>query len=117
MVHKVANGTTPRGFESKLGAAADALRDSMDPAEYNHVALGLTFRRYISAAFETKHADLEMQRARGANPEDSDEFRAAGIPWIPNICRGHSHNCSSQRHTKRGCNDNGFSCERLRLLA
>ena len=31
---------------------ADALRGSMDAAEYKHVALGLIFLKYISDAFE-----------------------------------------------------------------
>ena len=35
----LANGT-PLGFESKLWAAADALRNNMDAAEYKHVVLG-----------------------------------------------------------------------------
>jgi type I restriction enzyme M protein len=40
------------GFEAKLWAAADALRGSMDAAEYKHVVLGLIFLKYISDAFE-----------------------------------------------------------------
>ena len=31
------------GFEQKLWAAADALRNNMDAAEYKHVVLGLIF--------------------------------------------------------------------------
>jgi type I restriction enzyme M protein len=38
------NATTGTlGFEAKLWATADALRGSMDTAEYKHVALGLIF--------------------------------------------------------------------------
>ena len=44
------------GLESKLWAAADALRNNMDAAEYKHVVLGLIFLKYISDAFEAKHA-------------------------------------------------------------
>jgi len=40
------------GFESELWKAADALRGSMDAAEYKHVVLGLLFLKYISDAFE-----------------------------------------------------------------
>jgi type I restriction enzyme M protein len=40
------------GFEAKLWAAADALRGSMDAAEYKHVVLGLIFLKYISDVFE-----------------------------------------------------------------
>jgi type I restriction enzyme M protein len=55
-VTTLANGT-PLGFESKLWAAADALRNNMDAAEYKHVVLGLIFLKYISDAFEAKHAE------------------------------------------------------------
>ena len=37
------NTSSPLGFESQLWAAADALRNNMDPAEYKHVVLGLIF--------------------------------------------------------------------------
>jgi type I restriction enzyme M protein len=40
------------GFEAALWAAADALRNNMDAAEYKHVVLGLIFLKYISDAFE-----------------------------------------------------------------
>ena len=38
------------------GSMADALRGSMDAAEYKHVVLGLIFLKYISDAFEERHA-------------------------------------------------------------
>ena len=57
-----------REFEAKLWAAADALRNNMDAAEYKHVVLGLIFLKYISDAFEAKHAELEAQKARGRRP-------------------------------------------------
>jgi len=59
----------------------------MDAAEYKHVVLGLIFLKYISDAFEAKHAELEAQRAQGANPEDPDEYRAASIFWVPKEAR------------------------------
>ncbi len=71
------------GFEAKLWAAADALRGSMDAAEYKHVVLGLIFLKYISDAFEEQHAKLEAERAQGADPEDPDEYRALNIFWVP----------------------------------
>ncbi len=52
-------------FEAKLWAAADALRNNMDAAEYKHVVLGLIFLKYISDAFEAKHAELERQKVQG----------------------------------------------------
>ncbi len=75
------------GFEAKLWQTADALRNNMDAAEYKHVVLGLIFLKYISDAFEAKHADLETQRAQGADPEDPDEYRAASIFWVPREAR------------------------------
>ena len=40
------------GYEAELWQMADALRGSMDAAEYKHVVLGLIFLKYISDAFE-----------------------------------------------------------------
>jgi len=71
------------GFETTLWAAADALRNNMDAAEYKHVVLGLIFLKYISDAFEAKHAELEEQKDEGADPEDPDEYRAVNIFWVP----------------------------------
>src|SRR5262249_30333072 len=44
------------GYEARLWQMADALRGSMDAAEYKHVVLGLIFLKYISDAFEAQHA-------------------------------------------------------------
>ena len=82
----MANDTYPV-IESKLWAAADALRNNMDAAEYKHVVLGLIFLKYISDAFEAKHSELEAQKAQGAEPEDPDEYRAASIFWVPKEAR------------------------------
>jgi type I restriction enzyme M protein len=84
---KKADTTANLGFEAKLWAAADALRNNMDAAEYKHVVLGLIFLKYISDAFEAKHAELEAQQAEGADPEDRDEYRAASIFWVPKEAR------------------------------
>jgi hypothetical protein len=70
------------GFEAKLWAAADALRNNMDAAEYKHVVLGLIFLKYISDAFE-QHAKLLAEKAKGADPEGPDEYRAESIFWVP----------------------------------
>src|SRR3954454_24688611 len=75
------------GFEAKLWAAADALRNNMDAAEYKHIVLGLFFLKYISDAFEAKHAELEVQRSEGADPEDPDEYQAVSIFWVPREAR------------------------------
>ncbi len=84
---KQKNGTANLGFEAKLWAAADALRNNMDAAEYKHVVLGLIFLKYISDAFEAKHAELNAQKKQGADPEDPDEYRAANIFWVPKEAR------------------------------
>jgi type I restriction enzyme M protein len=75
------------GIEAKLWGMADALRNNMDAAEYKHVVLGLIFLKYISDAFEAKHAELLSQEAEGANPEDPDEYRAINIFWVPKEAR------------------------------
>jgi type I restriction enzyme M protein len=80
---KNGNSSVPLGIESQLWAAADGLRGSMDAAEYKHVVLGLIFLKYISDAFEERHAALELERAEGADPEDPDEYRATNVFWVP----------------------------------
>jgi type I restriction enzyme M protein len=55
----------------------------MDAAEYKHVCLGLLFLKYISDAFEERHAALIAEKAKGADPEDPDEYRARSIFWVP----------------------------------
>ena len=77
-----AHGATT-GYEAELWQMADTLRGSMDAAEYKHVVLGLIFLKYISDAFEERHARLEGERSQGADPEDPDEYRAENIFWVP----------------------------------
>src|SRR2546428_6146529 len=80
----VANATAATiGYEAQLWQMADALRGSMDAAEYKHVVLGLLFLKYISDAFEEQHAKLAAEKAHGADPEDADEYRALNIFWVP----------------------------------
>src|SRR5687767_15266280 len=71
------------GYEAELWQMADALRGSMDAAEYKHVCLGLLFLKYISDAFEERHLALQAEKAQGADPEDPDEYRAQNIFWVP----------------------------------
>ena len=70
-------------YRSELWRMADALRGSMDAAEYKHVVLGLIFLKYISDAFEEAYARLEQEIVDGADPEDPDEYRAQSIFWVP----------------------------------
>ena len=71
------------GHEAELWRMADALRGSMDAAEYKHVVLGLIFLKYISDAFEEMHARLQGEQHEGADPEDPDEYRAENFFWVP----------------------------------
>ena len=75
------SSNTALGFEATLWATADKLRGNLDAAEYKHVVLGLIFLKYISDAFAEKHADL--QKEKGADPEDRDEYTADNIFWVP----------------------------------
>ena len=75
------------GFEAILWQAADKLRGHMDAAEYKHVVLGLIFLKYISDAFEEKHAQLTAEVDQGADPEDPDEYRAINVFWVPKEAR------------------------------
>ena len=70
------------GYEAELWAMADALRGSMDAAEYKHVALGLIFLKYISDAFEERHAVVLAEWGEVA-AEDRDEYTAENIFWVP----------------------------------
>ena len=70
------------GHEAELWAMADALRGSMDAAEYKHVVLGLIFLKYISDAFEERHAAVLAEWGEEA-AEDRDEYIAENIFWVP----------------------------------
>jgi len=69
------------GFEATLWSTADQLRGSMDASEYKHPVLGLIFLKYISDAFEEKHAQLA--READSDPEDRDEYVAENVFWVP----------------------------------
>lgn len=72
-------------IEAQLWAMADKLRGSMDAALYKHVALGLLFLKYISDAFDERHAALSKDKH--ADPEDRDEYIAERIFWVPKGAR------------------------------
>ena len=73
------------GFEAELFKAADKLRGNMEPSDYKHVALGLIFLKYISDAFEARHAALLAEDPQAA--EDKDEYLADNIFWVPRDAR------------------------------
>lgn len=77
------------GFEAELFKAADKLRGNMEPSDYKHVALGLIFLKYISDAFEARHAELlaEDPGSRNGAAEDKDEYLADNIFWVPKDAR------------------------------
>ena len=75
------------GYEAELWQMADALRGSLDAAEYKHVVLGLIFLKYISDAFQEAHTKLTAEVGEGADPEDPDEYRARNIFWVPTEAR------------------------------
>ena len=75
-------GDTVAGYESQLWRMADALRGSMDAAEYKHVVLGLIFLKYISDAFEERHAEVLAEWGEDA-ADDRDEYIAENIFWVP----------------------------------
>ena len=82
----VPNGGATIGHEAELWAMADALRGSMDAAEYKHVALGLIFLKYISDAFEERHAAVLAEWGEEA-AEDRDEYTAESVFWVPTEAR------------------------------
>jgi type I restriction enzyme M protein len=73
------------GFEAQLFLAADKLRKNLEPSDYKHVALGLIFLKYISNAFEAKHAALLAEDPVAA--EDQDEYLAENVFWVPKKAR------------------------------
>jgi type I restriction enzyme M protein len=73
------------GFQAEMFKAADKLRGNMEPSDYKHVALGLVFLKYISDAFEAKHAALLADDPAAA--EDKDEYLADQIFWVPKEAR------------------------------
>ncbi len=93
------NGDKPTNYEAELWQMADALRGSMDAAEYKHVVLGLIFLKYISDAFEEMYTRLKGEIAEGADPEDPDEYRAENIFWVPPEARWANLQASARQST------------------
>ena len=74
------------GYEAELWAMADALRGSMDAAEYKHVVLGLIFLKYISDAF-VERREAVLAECDEETAEDRDEYIAENIFWVPQEAR------------------------------
>ncbi len=87
-------------FEKTLWEAADGLRGSVEAAQYKHLVLGLLFLKYLSDAFETRRAWLDLQtRTNGSDYfatddsvradilEDRDEYVSENVFWVPEKAR------------------------------
>ena len=77
-----AESGAPPDYRAELWGMANALRGSMDAAEYKHVVLGLIFLKYISDAFEERHAEVLAEWGEEA-AEDVDEYLAENVFWVP----------------------------------
>ncbi len=56
-LNKTSPAAPAKTLEVKLWDAANKMRGAVPPTEYMHVCLGMVFLRYLSAAFEWKHAN------------------------------------------------------------
>ena len=72
-------------FENKLWEMADKLRGNIESSEYKHVILGLIFLKYISDAFEEKHAELVADG--DGFEEDRDAYTEKSIFFVPPSAR------------------------------
>ncbi|NOU07180.1 MAG: type I restriction-modification system subunit M [Hyphomicrobiaceae bacterium] len=80
--------SAPKGdldFAAELFKAADRMRGNVEPSEYKHIVLGLIFLKYVSDAFEAHRTKLAADDL--ADPEDSDEYLAANVFWVPEKAR------------------------------
>jgi len=82
-------------LKDTLWKAADKLRGSMDASQYKDVVLGLVFLKYVSDAFEERRGAILAEcvadglTEEDAQPllEDQDEYRRAGVFWVPTRSR------------------------------
>lgn len=76
------------GFEAELWAAADKMRNNLDPAEYKHVVLGLIFLKYISDSFEEVRGQILADKDHyEGQEEDKDAYQAENVFWVPKDAR------------------------------
>ena len=82
--------------EKVLFDAANALRGSVESAEYKHLALGLVFLKYVSDGFAARRKQLDAltrgpdsewftddEAQREEILEDRDEYRSENVFWVP----------------------------------
>ena len=88
--------STMKELKDTLWKAADKLRGSMDASQYKDVILGLVFLKYVSDAFEERHAQIRAElEATGSYDEDQiaqlvndiDEYTGHGVFWVPPTAR------------------------------
>ncbi len=80
--------TSNVGFEETLWAAADKMRNNMDPAEYKHVVLGLIFLKYISDSFEEVYKQIKADPDYyEGQEEDKDVYVGENVFWVPKEAR------------------------------
>jgi len=88
--------STMKELKDTLWKAADKLRGSMDASQYKDVILGLVFLKYVSDAFDERHAQIRTElEATGSYDEDQiaqlvndiDEYTGHGVFWVPPTAR------------------------------
>src|SRR5699024_3026035 len=87
--------TTMKELKDTLWKAADKLRGSMDASQYKDVILGLVFLKYVSDAFTERRREMGVELAAegfsdeqiALMEEDLDEYRSAGVFWVPKRAR------------------------------
>jgi len=86
--------------EKVLFDAADAMRGSVESAEYKHLVLGLVFLKYVSDGFAARRAQLgaltrepgsewftDDEAERADVLEDRDEYEVVNVFWVPKDAR------------------------------
>ena len=88
--------STMKELKDTLWKAADKLRGSMDASQYKDVILGLVFVKYVSDAFDERHAQIrtELEATGSYNDDqitqlvnDTDEYTGHGVFWVPPTAR------------------------------
>jgi len=104
---KTAKNGANLGFEQTLWQAADKLRGNMDASDYKHVVLGLIFLKYISDAFEERHAVLKseptpiLKIATNTLPKTSSGFQSRSLAQAPGRRQAARHRQTPRRSYAR----------------
>ena len=81
----------------------------MDASKYKDIVLGLIFIKYISDAFEERHANLVKE---GFGKEDKDAYRGVKIFWVPKKARWkYIHENSKSENPGKLVNDAMYAIE------